>query len=101
MAKRKPNITGAITPKRWRQHPHIKAVRFEPDPIPSPLDKRGVSQEEGGVRDLPSSDGNAPRELKCLLCEQGYKVRHGGVHFVVKSIAPAKIDVVKCKAVRS
>lgn len=33
---------------------------------------------------------------KCRYCDDGYSLR-GGDHFIVKSIMPAKINIVRCK----
>lgn len=37
---------------------------------------------------------------KCKWCEQGVKLIDGE-HWVVKSIVPAKINIVKCTAVKT
>lgn len=35
----------------------------------------------------------------CKWCREGYRVRHGGDHFITTSIIPAHIRIVKCTAV--
>lgn len=38
-----------------------------------------------------------PKKIRCKWCEEGREPNENGDHWIVASIIPAKIKIVKCK----